>query len=347
MMVFKCVLLIFSLFLCISLVSSLAGLKIDGNKITADGKEIRLHGVSRSGTEFACVQGHGIFDGPNDQNSINVMKSWKINIVRIPLNEDCWLAINGVASQYAGQNYIQAIENFVNLFNQNGIYVILDLHWTAAGGTMATKQDPMPNKDHSIELWKQVATRFKSNPAVIFDLFNEPFPVGGKWDDTSAWQCWKTGGSSCQGLSYQAAGMQDLVDAVRSVGSTNICMFGGLAWSNSFAQWLQYLPTDSAKQTAASWHSYNFNYCNNEDCWNKYVLPVAEKYPVIVGEMGENDCNHGYIDSLMKFADANGIHYLAWTWNTWSCTDGPALITDYNGGTTNYGAGYKAHLLSL
>ena len=26
------------------------------------------------------------------------MKAWNINAVRVPLNEDCWLGINGVAS---------------------------------------------------------------------------------------------------------------------------------------------------------------------------------------------------------------------------------------------------------
>jgi hypothetical protein len=47
------------------------------------------------GAEFACVQGWGIFDGPTDNTSIAAIKSWNINVIRIPLNEDCWLGING------------------------------------------------------------------------------------------------------------------------------------------------------------------------------------------------------------------------------------------------------------
>ena len=46
--------------------------------------------MDRSGTEYACVQGNGIFDGPNDQASITAMKSWGVNAVRVPLNEACW-----------------------------------------------------------------------------------------------------------------------------------------------------------------------------------------------------------------------------------------------------------------
>lgn len=325
-----------------------AQIKVSGNKIVdGNGKVVTLRGVNRSGSEFMCIQGHGLFDGPSDQNSINNMKKWKINVVRIPLNEDCWLAINGVQGQYAGENYISAIANFVNLFLNNDIYVILDLHWTAAGSTQATKQDPMPNRDHSIDFWKGVANRFKGNSAVIFDLFNEPFPNGGTWDDAGAWACWKNGGSSCNGLNYQAAGMQELVNAVRSTGANNIVMLGGLAWSNSFARWLEYLPNDPANQIAGSWHSYNFNYCNNNGCWNQYVASVAQKYPIIIGESGENDCNHGYIDQLTGWADGAGLSYLAWTWNTWDCASGPALITNYDGTPTNFGLGYRNHLLNL
>ncbi len=92
---------------------------------------IRLLGVNRSGAEYACIQGYGFFDGPTDRHSIRVMKSWHINAVRVPLNEDCWLAINGVKPEFGGTSYQQAIENFVGRLNRAGLYVILDLHVAA------------------------------------------------------------------------------------------------------------------------------------------------------------------------------------------------------------------------
>jgi len=275
------------------------------------------------------------------------MKSWKINAVRVPLNEDCWLNINGVKAEYGGSNYHNAIKGFVDLLISNDLYVILDLHWTANGNNPAKAQAAMPNKDHSIDFWKSVAAFFKDNNAIIFDLFNEPFPGSNTWDSAAAWDCWKNGGSSCSGLEYQAAGLQDLVTAVRSADASNVLMLGGLAYSNSLAQWIKYVPTDPKNQLAASWHSYNFNVCNNLACWNQYVLPVAQKFPVIIGEFGENDCAHGYADSLMGWADHYGLSYLGWTWNTWDCSTGPALISNYDGTATNYGQGLKAHLASL
>ena len=124
----------------------------------------------------ACVQGWGLFDGPNDAASVQAIKAWATNAVRVPLNEDCWLGINGVPAAYAGSNYINAIVNYVNLLNQNGLYAILDLHWTAPGTTKATGQQPMPDQDHSPAFWSSVASTFKGNSSVIFDLFNEPYP---------------------------------------------------------------------------------------------------------------------------------------------------------------------------
>ena len=106
-------------------------LHVSGNKLlNAAGQQVILRGVNRSGTEYACVQGNGIFDGEVDQAAVSAMKSWGINAVRVPLNEACWNAESYVNSAYAGTNYINAIKSYVSLLNSNGLVAILDLHWT-------------------------------------------------------------------------------------------------------------------------------------------------------------------------------------------------------------------------
>lgn len=51
-------------------------LRVSGNKLlTASGVGYRLLGVNRSGGEFACIQGNGIWDGPMDAASVDVMRS--------------------------------------------------------------------------------------------------------------------------------------------------------------------------------------------------------------------------------------------------------------------------------
>lgn len=203
----------------------------------------------------------------------------------------------------------------------------------------------MPNRDHSIDFWKSVANVFKNNSGVIFDVFNEPYPDNNQ-DTSAAWNCWKNGGT-CPGCSFQAAGMQELVSAIRSTGATNICMLGGLEYSNALSQWFNYKPNDPVGNLVASWHSYNFNLCNNQNCWNSIIGPLSNKVPVIIGEIGENDCSTGYVNNLMNWADQRGISYSAWTWNTWDCKSGPALISSYDGTPTSYGAGIKLHYTSF
>ncbi|WP_249161248.1 cellulose binding domain-containing protein [Actinospica acidithermotolerans] len=334
-------------------------LHVSGNKLVdASGNTFIPHGVDRSGTEYECVQGYGIFDGPSDQASITAMKSWgPVNAVRVPLNEACWNGESYVNSAYSGATYQQAIVNYVNLLNANGIVAILDLHWTdgtytgnssGCSSAEATCQKPMPDAAGAIPFWTSVAQTFKGNDAVIFDLFNEPYASRATGDTTTGWSCWLNGGT-CNGIGYQVAGMQSMVNAVRSTGASNVLMLGGEEYSNDLTDWLAYEPTDPDGNLAASWHSYNFNTCSNSSCWTSQVAPVIAKVPVVPGEIGENDCAGSYVDSLTSWLESENTGFLAWTWDDWSggCSSGPTLITDYTGTPTNYGAAYKAILGAL
>ena len=309
---------------------------VSGNHlVNGSGQAIRLLGVNRSGTEYACIQGWGLFDGPNDAGSIAAMAGWHINAVRIPLNEDCWLNINGVAPAYGGAPYQSAIQSYVKLLHQYGLYAILDLHWNAPGTTKATGQQVMPDADHAPAFWTSVASVFKSDPAVLFDLYNEPHDV--------SWSCWRNG---CTSPGWPTAGMQSLVTAVRSTGATQPIMSGGLAWSNDLSGWSANKPLDPANALVASFHNYNFNVCD-PTCWTNTVAPLAAQVPVVTGELGEDDCGHGYIDQYMSWADAQAISYLGWTWDTWDCANGPALISNYDGTATAFGIGFRDHLRAL
>ncbi|MEU7871926.1 cellulase family glycosylhydrolase [Dactylosporangium sp. NPDC049140] len=333
-------------------------LHVSGNKLlTASGATYRLLGVNRASSEFACVQGKGMWDSPTpDQASVDAMKAWNIHAVRIPLNEDCWLGTFGTPS---GATYQQAVKDYVDLLVANGINPIVEMHWnhgvytgnaSACSDANATCQKPMPDAQYAPTFWTQVATAFKGNNAVVFDLFNEPYPDAANnfQDATAAWKCLRDGGT-CTGITYQVAGTQSLVNAVRATGATNVIMSAGLTWTNDLTQWLTYKPTDSTGNLMASWHSYNFNGCITVTCWDSQIGTVAAQVPVVAGEIGQNTCAHDYIDQVMTWADAHGVGYLAWTWNPWGVcnSNGNVLITDYNGTpTSTFGEGFKAHLLT-
>jgi len=317
---------------------------VSGNTlVNSNGQAVQLLGVNRSGTEYACIQGWGVFDGPNDAASVNAIASWRTNAGRVPLNEDCWLAINGAPAAYSGTAYRQAIQSYVTILNQKGLYAILELHWSAPGTQKATGQQPMPDRDHSVTFWSQVAAAFKGNDAVLLEPYNEPYPDNNS-DTLAAWKCWRDGGT-CPGQSFQAAGMQEIVTAIRATGATNVILLGGVQYSNALSQWLTYMPSDPLHNLAASWHIYNFNVCSGTTCWNTTAGAVAAVVPVVATEIGTDNCSTTFMNSLMGWLDAHNSGYLAWTWDDWGTACGDiALIVDYTGTPTTYGQIVKTHL---
>jgi endoglucanase len=321
--------------------------------VTPYGTDYMLHGVNRSGGEFACIKNRdGIWSGPMDQASVTAMRTWKIRTVRVPLNEECWLGItSNPVPEYSGAAYQNEVKRYVALLIRNGITPVVELHWTygAYSGkssgcpdVAAVCQKPMPDAQYTPAFWDSVARAFRGNGAIVFDLFNEPYPERATGDTASAWKCWRDGGT-CPGIGYRVAGFQSLVDVVRRAGATNVLMLGGIGYSNDLTQWLAYRPTDPLNNMIAMAHVYNFNPCASKACWDSQFAPVAARVPLVLGEIGENDCAHGFIDRLMNWADAHKVGYLGWTWNTWDCT-GPALISDHDGTPTAFGEGLRARL---
>lgn len=350
---------------------SMSGLHVVSNTIqNGNGQVLFLHGVDRGQTEYECMDGTDVT--PRTQAVVNAIKSWNANIVRVPLNEDCWLGINTNSKNaaYMGVPYRRNILNWVNLLTSNNLVVIVDLHSNAPGATPSTNQLPMPDADHAPAYWKSVAAVFKSNSSVIFDLFNEPLPYFdienqyAKGSSGTAWQCWLNGGNICTGdpkITYAAVGMQALVNAVRQTGARNVLMLGGLQYSNDLTQWLAHKPIDPQNNLVASWHVYAMNSCANQSCWDSKIAPVAAQVPLIAGEFGigppaitrKTDCDAPFLNSLWSFFDNHQLGYVVWKFNVWpgSCGDRDsfnwALISNESGTRTPYGDLYYHHLQGL
>jgi hypothetical protein len=349
---------------------------VSGNHfVNGAGQTVRLLGVNHPSFEYACEQGYGYNDGHFDEADAAAVASWNASAVRVPLNEDCWLGINGEPSNSQGPQppltvagYRQAVAAYVADLNAHGLYAILDLHWTAPGPLPADGQRPMPD-DHSAAFWESVATTFKANPAVVFDLFNEPYSpaeVFGNGAPAVSWQCWRDGG--CQlpvsndgenpagKPTYMAVGMQSLVNAVRATGATQPLLIGGLDYANDLTQWLTFAPKDPLGQEAASFHNYELKACDSLACWSSTIAEVAAQVPVVSGEFGEEIClPSGFDEEYMSWADRAGVSYLAWGWWVLSPQEIAAagckayyLLSDYNGTPASAnGTAVHDHLVRL
>jgi hypothetical protein len=331
-------------------------LHVSGKRIVDEsGTPVDLVGVNRSGGEFMCVQKGGFWDGPVDDESLYAMQSWQVHAVRVPLNEDCWLGGGAGKPGYSGAVYRNAVAVLVARLEAHGLTPILDLHWTDGDWTgresqchnaLATCQKPAPD-GHAVDFWRSVAQTFRSDQAVAFDLFNEPYPGDiGVVSRAQSWDCWLAGGSECGEIGYDVAGMQQMLDAVRAAGARNLVLVSGSSWARDLTGWLAHQPSDPTGNLAAAWHWYDDGSCTNEDCWQRDIAPVAAQVPVVATEIGEKDCASTSIDPLMIWFDQHHIGYLAWSWNTDDCGGGPALIKNYSGAPTAFGQGVMEHLRS-
>jgi len=323
----------------------LNGLFVWGNQLVdGQGNAVHLHGVNRSGTEYACVQGWGIFDGPNDAASIEAIASWNVNIVRVLLNEDCWLDINGIDSAYAGENYRNAILAYVKLLHDHGMYAEISLIWAAPGTYQATEQPDAPDEDHSPAMWASMAATFRDDPNVILAPWGET---------TVGWWCFMRSGCDNQATYgpdnayYQTAPMQQAVYLMRAAGYHGVISIPCIEYANMCgtlpdgseydgSTWLKSRPRDPDHQMIAEAHVYGLNDCDADPCFNSSMKPITEVVPMIFGETGETyldedgfGCGAYYISKFMTWADANGVGYEAWTWDTWGGCG--VLISDYEG----------------
>ncbi len=340
------------------------GLHVVGNQILdGAGTVVVLHGANRSGTEYKCVQSSSIFDGPSDEISVAAMASWHFNAVRVPLNESCWLGINGAPVGAAA--YTSAITAYVALLHKYGLIPIVELHWVAPGTELAVRQQPMPDADHAADFWTSVANTFAADSGVIFELYNEPYPDGNK-DSVAGWTCWRDGctanedvGATGAAQTYQAIGMQALVTAIRSgTTATNVILLGGLEYSNALTEWLAYAPVDPTGNFGAAWHIYSNNACVADTCWNMAPETIAATVPLVATEIGESDCMGGFITQVMSWLDSQHVGYLAWSWNAFgTCVPSTkttggnpwSLTSSYNTGVPNsdYANTFYLHVTGL
>ncbi len=339
-------------------------LEVEGNRIRdlATARDFIPRGVNWPSFEYACVQGWGYSNSGADAATARAMRDWRINTVRIPLNEDCWLGDDGQpAGSWTAAGYRNAVERFVNTLTSSGLAVILDLHWTAPLGTVANGLRPMP--DHrSDDFWASVAGRFKSNRSVIFDLFNEPHSRWnnslGIWAFLQSWTCWTLGGCLApnqadtdgflSGLVYPTLGMNSLVSAVRSTGATQPIILSGLDYANDLSEWEERAPDDD--QLIAGFHNYPGQRCSDAACWNGEVGTLAAAHPVVAAEFGQRDCGTGHLEDFMNWADTQRIGYLAWAW--WVLPDEGcsnfALIDNLSGKPSKpYGVAFRDHLVRI
>lgn len=333
--------------------SSATGLRVSGNQLVygpGAAVPVQLRGVNRSGPEWMCAQGYGIFYSPtpyapDSAAVIAGMLSWDINAVRVPLNEHCWLGIN-VKRGLGGAPYRRAVERYVHELTASGLFVIVDLH-LAAPSTVSTltAQLPAADADHAVAFWRSAARAFRGDHRLLFDLYNEPYGM--------SWSCWLHGCEipPTRGYpAYRSVGMQQLVDTVRAAGATQPLLIEGPTAALQLTGWWAHRPHDPLHQLVASEHNYAYIAPCDASCRSGLVA-TSRRAPVVMGEIGDWHCHQSCLMQMLPFADAHGISYLGWAWGVPAHPGPPgcqmAMVARWDGTPTAYGSTFRAHYLAL
>jgi hypothetical protein len=164
----------------------------------------------------------------------------------------------------------------------------------------------------SVTFWRAVAERYKANPLVAFDLYNEPHDIS----DAE----WRNGGelvdmTPAGPMRWTAVGMQELYDTVRSTGATNLVVITGNGFGGTPSPILGGYEVAGYNIVYAA-HAYTCSkpseatLCtsfpqNQKADVNPRWAQAAKQYPVMITEFGWPDASEGaYNASVIRFAQS-------------------------------------------
>lgn len=282
-------------------------LTTSGNKIfQANGTQLVPRGVVLNGLEDSATA------STVTQHAVVEAKEWGANIVRVPLGEQFWLSSN---CDYA-PGYQAEVSQVVNWITSLGMVALLDLHTNTVLACQAGHQHNMADAAQSPTFWSQVASTYASNPLVAFDLYNEPHDISN--------QVWLNGGMTVDSAFpftvYQAAGMQQLYNAVRGTGAQNLVFASGLDWANTPPSQLI-----SGNNIVYAVHVYTCPHEAPPSCAypNPYDpstmlrpwISFAASQPVAITEFGWPSQTDGtYAANMITDARAQGWGWIAFAW---------------------------------
>lgn len=334
-------------------VLSVVALQVDGTDIVdPNGQAFDLRGVNIDAMEGWGGPGNpsgGLVYNQDVKYVVNTALTaaldWNANLIRLPLNQSFWLGLDyGVGSQ----SYRNDVDNFINRAAEGGAYVMLLPKVTDGGTGDPTLQSgnfslPDENTD---DFWASVATRYAGNPAVMFDLFNEPDHYNAtytQWKDGTPQFTERINGRD---VSYASPGMQGLIDTIRSVpGCDNIITVEGMKYGGDLLEIGAQIAAGNALSDDAGELVYQIHIYPGKvaDAANFAALDalipdsIENNYPIYVGEWGA-DISPGPEGGASTSAQVWNQNMLDWldtkpySWTAWAMNAHPWLT--YHGTTT-------------
>lgn len=311
--------------------SAPGGYVVAGNKIV-DVESCQPH-------RFVGVARPSLAYDPQDERLLSefidedfrLIQSWGANTVRIEISQNFWVP----TARWHDPSYPQKVDRVVRAARAVGLEVIIALQTSDRGDPQypgdifnTNPQQEMPDVAHSVPFWRDVATRYKDDGGILFELFSEPFYAfhGSK----SNWDLWLNGGTVPAGTvygehrkSFQAVGMQELYNVVRETGAKNIVIIGGTHWG----YYLNGVPAHRVKGYNIAYAAHPWDFSDKQPgTWYEDWAFLAETDPVMLTEIGNYDCRSGYLERVLNTADELNLSWIAWSWTVPTGSEVPGKV---------------------
>lgn len=143
--------------------------------------------------------------------SIDYYSSKGFNLFRIAF---LWESLQPTLFGQLSMQELKRIDSVVNRITAKGLYVLLDVHnYGNYGGKKLGADVPT---EALADLWDKLASHYKDNNHVLFDLMNEPNNMA---------------------IGTVKAMSEAAIDAIRAAGAENVIVIEGNAWSGAY-HWL-------------------------------------------------------------------------------------------------------------
>ncbi|MCV9385533.1 cellulase family glycosylhydrolase [Reichenbachiella ulvae] len=247
------------------------------------------------------------------KRDIDSMGAWGYNSIRLPMHYKLFtppIEEEPVAGEITwNEKGFTMVDDLIDWVKANDMYLILDLHAAPGGqGENADISDydrskpslweSKANQDKMIALWKELATRYKDEPAIgAYDIINEP-NWGFQDHPNDLNGCAESSNSPLWQL------QKDVTAAIREVDQNHIVIIEGNCWGNNYSG----LPTLWDENLVISYHKY---WNSNEQGSIQGMLDMRDSrnVPIWLGETGENS-NGWFTDAIRLFEDNN----MGWSW---------------------------------
>ncbi|HEV2173195.1 MAG TPA: glycoside hydrolase family 5 protein [Nitrospira sp.] len=290
-------------------------------------RPVLLRGINRSGLEYSEPDDGGFLAAARiTQDDIREMvKGWRANIIRLPFNQD-W-CLNGRGG-FSAEAYLDSLDQVIAWAAEFGAYSILDLHWLDAETIYGTTENPIqgrtanhvppaPNEE-TLTLWRKLAARYKDEPAIIFDILNEPHdvlsddphPLNLVGLDGEVTACDETRLMPQQWSRW--AGL--LTAAIREIKPDGLIMVSGVNWAFDLSR-------VQVNEPNIVYSSHIYSNRRKRD-WKK-ALGRYRDIPIFVGEWGGTDEDLDFGTELASVMSERSLGWAAWSWS-----DFPRLVSD-------------------